>query len=76
MENRYKVIKNLGRQFLVLIQLGIIPTQILDYKTIYENYLELLKFNSSSESKKILSKNFDISYRQLSRIVLYMEETL
>ncbi len=76
MGNRYEVIKNLGRQFLVLIQLGIIPTQILDYKTIYENYLELLKFNTSSESKKILSQNFDISYRQLSRIVLYMEETL
>lgn len=76
MVNRYDIINNLGRDFLLLIQNGIISVALLEHKTMYEDYLDELKINSKSQSKSKISNKYDISLRQINRIIAYMEQNI
>ena len=71
---RYDIINSLGRDFLVLIQNGIVSVTLLEHKTMYEDYLDELKGNSRSYSKNKISTKYDISLRQMNRVIAYMEQ--
>ena len=74
MDSRYQIIQNLGRDFLILIQNGIISVTLLEHKTMYEDYLDELKNNDRSYSKNKISTKYDISLRQMNRVIAYMEQ--
>jgi hypothetical protein len=74
MATRYEIIKNLGRNFLVLIQNGIISITLLEHKTMYEDYLDELNSNNVTKSVSNISIKYDVSMRKIFRIVAYMEQ--
>lgn len=77
---RYETIVNLGDEFLKLINSGIIPLTILDWKVYYEKYKQQLEIQrkyfkkpSKTEAINIVSEEMDISKRQMFRVVSFME---
>ena len=76
MARRYDIIQKMDRKFLLLIQAGLIPTTLLDYKTLYEEYMQQLKENSKTVSVKNVSAKNDISMRTIFRIIAFMEQNI
>lgn len=77
---RYETIVSLGDEFLKLVNSGLIPVTLLDWKVYYENYkhqFELQKKNFKKplkhEAMHIAADNFDISKRHMQRVVTFME---
>ncbi|KGO88092.1 hypothetical protein Q765_03290 [Flavobacterium rivuli WB 3.3-2 = DSM 21788] len=70
---RYEKITSLNDEFLSLIQVGFIPLHLLDWKVYYEAYLQEIKKSKTSEAINMIAANYDVSRRQVQRIVAYME---
>lgn len=77
---RYETIVNLGDEFLKLINTGIIPVTILDWKVYYEKYNQQFEIQKRSfrrpskhEAMHMAALHFDISKRHMERVVTFME---
>ena len=74
MANRYQMINDLNGQFLILIKHNIISLNLMTWHSIYSTYLDLLKNQKKSEAKKTLSVHYDMSLRNIQKIIKYMSE--
>ncbi|HYD91578.1 MAG TPA: hypothetical protein VEA37_08855 [Flavobacterium sp.] len=78
---RYETITSLGDEFMKLMGKNLIPVHILDWKVYYEAYLKELdslqrKYGKLKKIRAagIVADNFNISERQLFKIIAFMEE--
>ena len=78
---RYETITSLGDEFMKLMGKNLIPVHILDWKVYYEAYLKELdslqrKYGKLKKTSAagIVADNFNISERQLFKIIAFMEE--
>ena len=58
----------------MLIKSGLIPVHLLGWKTIYELYLEEIKFNNKSMTYFLVSDEYNLSESQVRRIVKFMND--
>jgi len=72
MANRYQTIKALDN-FKVLIALGIVPINIMDWIVIYEYYLSEREINKKMQSYSNTADNYRLSERQVMNVVSWME---
>lgn len=70
---RYETIKDLGEDFLKLINFGLIPVTILDWKVYYEAYTQEVKHYKKTEAALTVAAQYDISRRQMFRVIDFME---
>jgi len=68
------MINDLNGQFLILIKHNIISLNLMTWHSIYSTYLDLLKNQKKSEAKKTLSVHYDMSLRNIQKIIKYMSE--
>lgn len=78
--NRYETILNLGDEFLKLVNKGLIPVSMLDWKVYYELYKQQLEIQNKNfrkprkiEALSIAAEHYDISKRHMQRVVSFME---
>lgn len=69
----YEKILNLGDEFLKLINIGLVPVTVLDWKVYYEAYKLELQRASKTEAACTVAVHYDISRRQMFRIISFME---
>jgi uncharacterized protein YneF (UPF0154 family) len=70
---RYDIIKKLDKDFLILINMGLLPVHFLPWKTIYETYLEDIKTNKKTVTYLYLSDYYNLSESQIRNIVRFMK---
>ena len=71
--SRYETILSLNENFLLLINKGLVPVHLLDWKVYYESYIEHCKIHKKYEAANIVAAHYDVSQRQMRRIVAYMK---
>jgi hypothetical protein len=70
--NTYDFICKLDKDFLILINKGLVPVHLLAWKTIYEKYLEERKAHKKMVSYLYLSDYYNLSETQIRNIVRFM----
>ena len=70
--NRYEIICKLDKNFLILINKGLLPVHLLAWKTIYETYLKEIKNNKKMVTYLYLSDYYNLSEPQIRNIVKFM----
>lgn len=72
MNNRYEVLKSL-KEFNLLISLGIIPINIVDWIVMYEYYIEERKVNKKMQSYSNTAENYKVHEQTIMNVVSWME---
>lgn len=77
---RYDKIVNLGEEFLVLVQSGLVSIILLDWKVYYEYYINQMELQRKNftkprkiEAMHLTADHYDLSKRHVERIVAFME---
>lgn len=70
--NRYEIICKLDKDFLILINKGLLPVHLLAWKTIYEAYVNEMKRNKKMITYLYLADFFNLSETQIRNIVKFM----
>ena len=75
MVNRYLLLKDIKNKlnFTALVSSGIVPINISNKLTIYEKYLNQLTENDKSTSIQYVADFYNISNRNVYRIIEFME---
>ena len=71
--NRYEIICKLDKDFLILINKGLIPVHLLAWKTIYETYLKEIKNNKKTVTYLYLADYYNLSEVHIQRIISFMK---
>jgi hypothetical protein len=71
--NRYEIICKLDKEFIVLIQKGLLPVHFLAWKTIYETYLIEIKENKKMITYLYLADYYNLSETQIRNIIKFMD---
>lgn len=75
MVNNYEFIKNLDKEtYLSLIKRGFIPIHIMDWLLIYEHFLKEKKNHKKSVAITFCQDEFNVSERQIYKIIEKMEK--
>ena len=70
--NRYEIICKLDKDFLILINKGLLPVHFLGWKTIYETYLIEMESNKKMVTYLYLAEFYNLSETQIRNIVRFM----
>ncbi len=74
-KNRYQAIKNMELEFHYMMKMGFIPVHILNWKCIYEKYIEKKKtFNKKTDAIKETGIELSVSYKTVERVIKFMTE--
>jgi len=71
--SRYETILNLKETFFKLINAGLIPIHLMDWKVYYEAYVQQCEKDKPHEAACMVAANYDISRRHLYKIIAYMK---
>ncbi|WP_159799245.1 hypothetical protein [Flavobacterium sp. MK4S-17] len=78
--NRYETIISLGEAFMKLINKGLIPIHILDWKVYYEAYVEEMEYQKKyfNKPKKtsaagITAEKYKVTERTIFNVIAFME---
>ena len=70
---RYKIIKNMGDEFIRLVRIGLISSHLLAWVAIYESFVKQNEKDKKTEAAKTVAAQYEISSRQVFIIIKYME---
>ena len=72
-KNRHEIICEMGASFIAQVKYGFIPVHIMDWKVIYEFYLECRSKHKKTESIMLACDRFDLCQTTGFQIVKWME---
>jgi len=72
--NNYDFINKIGTEtFIQLVQRGLIPIHIMDYKSIYETYLNEMLRHKKSISILYCAEHYNVHENTIRNIIKFME---
>lgn len=72
-QTRYEYIIGLGEDFIIGVHLGIIPSNMIVWKMIYEKYIEESQNKKPADAIKEITKEYKLKKRQVYNIIKSMQ---